>query len=351
MALRESDGHLGPPWRRPLRGVLDQLVVDSELLAENPLGDSARRPLYVYRSRAVAAERSAAVPAVYMLQGFSGQLDTWLARKAFEPTVIERLDEMFAAGGCPDALVVFVDAWTARGGSQFLNSSSTGRYMDYICDEVVPFIDARYPTLAEPAYRGVVGGSSGGYGAMVLPMFRPDVFGAFAAISADALFECSYQRAFPGVARTLRDHFEGSYEVLLRSVAEADRFDWATVGDAFEMYGYACAYSPDPARPGEALLPFDLNGRVVDEVWQQWLALDPVRLAPRCADALHSLRAAHVHAGRADEYYLDLGAQAFCAELEQLGLDYQLELFDGTHGGIRYRYPRAIRQLLLALAG
>ena len=26
--------------------------------------------------------------------------------------MIERLDAMFAAGECPDAIVVFVDAWT-----------------------------------------------------------------------------------------------------------------------------------------------------------------------------------------------------------------------------------------------
>ena len=36
--------------------------------------------------------------------------------------MIERLDAMFAQGDCPDAIVVFVDCWTSRGGSQFLNS-------------------------------------------------------------------------------------------------------------------------------------------------------------------------------------------------------------------------------------
>ena len=60
----------------------------------------------------------------------------------------ERVDAMFAARACPDAIVVFVDAWTSRGGSQFINSASIGRYLDYLCDEVVPFIDGQYPTLA-----------------------------------------------------------------------------------------------------------------------------------------------------------------------------------------------------------
>src|ERR671919_128282 len=116
MALREVEGPAGAPWERPIHGTLDRLVVESELLAGNPLGDPARRPLYVYRPPGVEPG-GAPVPAVYVIQGFTGQLDMWLARVAFEPTMVERLDAMFAAGGCPDAVVVFVDAWTSRGGS------------------------------------------------------------------------------------------------------------------------------------------------------------------------------------------------------------------------------------------
>ena len=61
-----------------------------------------------------------------MIQGYLGQVDSWANRMPFELTMLERLDEMFAGGDCPPALVVFVDAWTSYGGSQFLNSSSTG---------------------------------------------------------------------------------------------------------------------------------------------------------------------------------------------------------------------------------
>src|SRR3954453_19600180 len=170
MALREVDGPAGAPWERPLAGALNRLVVESELLAGNPLGDPARRPLYVYRPPGVDLDRSDGGPAVYVIQGYTGQLDMWLNRTPFEPTMVERVDAMFAAGDCPDAIVVFVDAWTSRGGSQFLNSAGTGPYMDYLCDEVVPFVDGRYPTLADRDRRGLTGKSSGGYGAMVVPM-------------------------------------------------------------------------------------------------------------------------------------------------------------------------------------
>ena len=354
MALRELDDDLaGAPWGRPLAGALDHLVIESELLGDNPLGDPARRPLLVYRSPGVIRRRAAArVPSVYVIQGYSGQVDMWLARTAFEPTIVERLDEMFSAGECPDAIIVFVDAWTSRGGSQFLNSTSTGRYLDYLCDEVVPFVDQRYRTLASRDHRGLAGKSSGGYGAMVVPMLRPDVFGALASHAGDALFECCYLREFPLVARALRDHFEGSFEVFRDRLAASDHFDWSRFGKPFEIYGYACAYSPDPDRPGEALLPFEIaTGRLIDEVWERWLALDPVRMAAHNADALRSMRRIYLDSGRSDEYFLDLGAQAFSHELDKLRVEHSLELFDGKHGGISYRYPRAIRELVLALTG
>ena len=50
--------------------------------------------------------------------------------------------------------------------------------------------------------------------------------------------------------------------------------------------------------------------------------------------------------GKSDEFFLDLGAQAFAEELSQLGVEHTLELFDGKHGGIAYRYPGAIRELV-----
>jgi S-formylglutathione hydrolase FrmB len=350
MALREVDAPAGEPWQRPLAGRLETLVVQSELLANNPLGDPTRRPLYVYSSPGIAAGRARSVPAIYVIQGFTRQLDMWLSRSIFEPNVIERIDALFTDGDCPDAVVAFVDAWTSLGGSQFLNSTATGRYMDYLCDEIVPFVDARYPTRADRDHRGIAGHSSGGYGAMVTPMLRPDVFGALASHAGDALFECSYLPRFAAVARALRDNFDSSYDIFLERFRAADHFDFARFGEPLEMYAYAAAYSPDPDRPTRPLLPFALpTGRLIQPVWEQWLALDPVRMAPHYADELRSMRRIYLDAGRSDEAHLDQAAQAFAGELTAIGAAHTLELFDGRHGGISYRYPAAIRELILAL--
>src|ERR1700735_1950726 len=110
MSLRELDGLPGAPWNRPLSGSLDRLGVGAGVLRRNPLGDPARRPLYVYRPPGVEPGHDRGLPCIYVIQGFTGQLDMWLSRSAFEPNYIERLDPMIAAGGGPARGVVVVDA-------------------------------------------------------------------------------------------------------------------------------------------------------------------------------------------------------------------------------------------------
>ena len=159
-------------------------------------------------------------------------------------------------------MVVLVDAWTSLGGSQFLNSTSTGRYLDYLCDEIVPFVDARYPTAADREHRALAGKSSGGYGAMVVPMLRPEVFGALASHAGDALFECCYLPEFPKIARTLRDHFDGSMDALLAGRAQRRAL---RLGASWRRPSRCTPTrlptAPTRIGPGKALLPFDTGDR------------------------------------------------------------------------------------------
>jgi hypothetical protein len=84
----------------------------------------------------------------------------------------------------------------------------------------------------------------------------------------------------------------------------------------------------------------------VPDVWDRWLEKDPVRMAVTHADALRSLKAIYIDAGKRDEWYLDLGAEAFRRELEAIGVtDIFFELFDATHMAIEYRYPVGVKYL------
>jgi S-formylglutathione hydrolase FrmB len=212
----------------------------------------------------------------------------------------------------------------------------------------VPFVDERFKTMADRDHRAITGKSSGGYGAMVVSMKRPDVFGAFATHAGDALFEVSILPDLPGVVRTLRDHFEGTYQTFFERFPEREQFDHELHGMPLMYYGLAACYSAEP--DGTPLLPFEQDtGRLIDEVWARWLAWDPVRMAPQHLDALRSMRHIYIDAGDSDEFYLDLGARAFSRELTKGGVEHSYELFKGGHMGIQYRYPKALRALAEAL--
>jgi hypothetical protein len=115
-------------------------------------------------------------------------------------------------------------------------------------------------------------------------------------------------------------------------------------------YCMAACYS---ARPdGTVELPFDTaTGALNRDVFDRWLLWDPPRMVPTHADALRGLRAIWIDAGTRDEYYLDLGAEAFRQALEDIGVtDVHFELFDGGHTFIEYRYPLALAYLAERLA-
>ncbi|WBQ04926.1 alpha/beta hydrolase [Kribbella sp. CA-293567] len=342
------------PWSAELAGRFDQTTFDSAFLRDNPLGDPHERPVLVYLPPGYD-ESDQRYPSIYVAMGYTGHSGMWFNRTPFRQPYPELLDAMFATGDVPPAIVVFVDAWTRLGGSQYLDSPGTGRYHSYLCDEIVPYVDARYRTIADRDHRAITGKSSGGYAAMVTPLLRPDVFGALATHAGDAAFEVCYQPEFPLRARQLRDQHDGSYPKFFADfesrVGRATRQDL----EFLEMYGYAAAYSAEP--DGTVLLPYDDLGQVVPEIWERWLSRDPVRMVttePRYAEALRSLRAIWVDAGRQDEYYLDLGAAAFHRAALAAGVPEErlsFELFEGGHGGIEYRYPLAVGWLSRQLTG
>ena len=320
------------PWTRKLRGTLDEHVLVSEALRGNPLGDPHERPLWVYTPPSYAGG-----PTVYVLQGYTGQLDMWLNRTAFRPTFLELLDAADL-----DARVVLVDSWTSVGGSQFVDSSGSGRYHTYICDEIVPFVDARYDSNG---LRAVAGKSSGGYGAVVTAMLRSDLFQGCASHAGGGVFEVSIRPFFRLAARRLRDAYGGSIERFLDELRSGP----APLAHPHDLHvllqwGFSAAYAP---ADGVVRLPYDVaTAQVIPELWERWLEHDYPTLVPRHADAFRGLRAIYVDCGTRDEWYLDLTAEWLRRELTALGVrDLHVELFDATHQAIEYRYPLGLRYL------
>ena len=183
---------------------------------------------------------------------------------------------------------------------------------------------------------------------MVVPMLRPDVFGALASHAGDALFECCYLPNFPQLARKLRDDFDGSWERFWEELRPRTASTWSA--SRLRPPGYAAAYSPDPERPGEALLPFDVaTGRLIEDVWAQWLEKDPVRMAPRHADALRSMRRDLPRRRQGRRVVPRPRRAGVRRGARQARRGVFARALRRQARRLTYRYPGAIRELVLAL--
>ncbi|MFD7906173.1 alpha/beta hydrolase-fold protein [Kitasatospora sp. NPDC059747] len=335
-----------PLFPEPLAGLIEEHTIDSSLLRENILGDPHVRPLWVYTPPGYDPGSERMYPTIYLLQGFTGTLQDWCTHSPFRQNVPQLVDGLFRRGDAPPAILVFVDAWTSYGGSQFIDSTGTGRYHSYLCEEIVPWVDQEYRTIQDCAHRAITGKSSGGFGAMATAMLRPDLFGAFATHSGDAHYEAQYIPAFLQAARMLRA-YDGSIEKWWEDFRGRRAFTKGEDMRLLEVLGISACFSPGP--DGRPLLPFDTStGQILPEVWERWLRWDPVRMVGQYCEALHSQKGMWIDAGTYDEWHLDLGAKAFRNELKRIEVpDHRIhfELFGGGHFGIEHRQPMSVKWL------
>jgi enterochelin esterase-like enzyme len=330
------------------RVVIEEL--ESEVLTGNLPGDPTLRQMPVYLPPSYDKFSDRQFPVLYCLAGFTGAGRSFLNYSAWAPNFPERVDALITRGAMPEVILVMPDCMTRYGGSQYLNSSATGRYQDYVADEIVSFVDHKYRTHAHRDGRGLVGKSSGGYGSLVMAMQRSDVFSAAACHSGDMYFEYCYLPDVPKAASAITQG--GGLGPWLEHFEKSSRKKSADFA-AINVVAMAAAYSPHPsAAPLGFDLPFDAHsGEFREDVWLRWLDLDPVRMLDEYREALQSLRLLFIDCGSQDEYNLHLGARILHAKLEKMGLRHVYEEFPDGHRDVSYRYEESIPALARVLEG
>ncbi|MCI0573431.1 MAG: esterase family protein [Myxococcaceae bacterium] len=333
-----------------MKGSLEHRPFDSPALEGNPLGDPARRLVTLYLPPGYA--EGGRFPTVYFLHGFSSGGASWTSFGGWTPTVPERLDALIAAGTIPPCVGVFVDGWTRVGGSQWINSEAIGRYRDYLVRDVVGLVDRELRTVAKPAARAVVGRSSGGYGALVMGRFHPDVFAHVGSLAGDTYFEYCYLPDFPKAAGAFLA--SGGHEPWFRDFVERARATKARGDDhaVVNALAMAMAYTPKRGEPMNVELPFDpQTARLRPEVWNRWLVHDPVRFVPKHIDSFRKLATVFIDAGTRDEFHMRWGARMVAQELRDGGVQVVHEEFEDGHMGTNYRFDRALAVLVPRMAG
>jgi S-formylglutathione hydrolase FrmB len=311
--------------------------IASKALAGNPLGDPSERELPVYLPPGYDRERARRYPVVLVLTGFTGFGEMMFRRQPFGESFPQRLDRLIATKKIPPMIVTSPDCFTALGGSQYVDSAATGNYETHVVREIVPFLDANFRTLATARHRGVAGKSSGGYGALMLAMKHPDVFGALASHSGDAYFDYCYRFDFVKCWTALMK--AGGVEQWLakfRAQPKAKSDDVLVIN----VVAMAACYSPNPKAPAGFDLPFDMEtGEERADVMARWRKFDPVVACAKYAKNLKKLRGVFVDCGLKDEFALHAGARILVKRLRELRVKPLVhEEFDDGHMDITYRY-------------
>ena len=328
-------------------GGVELMRFESEVLKGNAPGDPVARTVPVYLPPSYDRSPDRRYPVAYVLTGFTGRGRMLLNDNLWSPPLDVRMDALIA-GGCGEMILVMPDCATRFGGSQYLDSSATGRYETHLVSELVPHVDRTFRTRASRDHRAVLGKSSGGYGAIVQGMRHPEVFGAVACHSGDMMFEYCYLGDVPKFCARIQN--AGGLAKWF-SEFEAARQKKQDDFVALNILAMAACYSPNPAiLPFGIDLPCDLEtGAFRPDVWERWLALDPLRMLDRHAEALRSMKLLYFDCGIRDEWNLQLGMRRFVRRLDELGIRHEKEEFDDGHMNVPYRYDVSLPRLAKAL--
>ena len=317
---------------------------DSKVLNGNPLKDPTRRSVAIYLPPRYDPNKR--YPAAYGIVGYTGTGRSLLNVDPLGEDLKTKLDRLIRTGKMGPMIVPLPDCFTRVGGNQYINSSATGPYDDYLRKEVIPYVESRYRV----GRRGVWGKSSGGYGSIVQGMLHPETWQALADHSGDSCFEFCYIIDFPAALEAFRE--QGGPEGWLRWFWRQPNRKKEAFFHPLNALGMAAHYSPNPRSPHMGIdFPYDLEtGEWRPDVWKRWRAWDPVNMVERYSRALRRMRLLYIDCGTKDQYNLIWGARTLHAKLTKLRIRHVYEEFEDTHSNIQYRYDTSLPMLWRALS-
>lgn len=327
------------------RGELHRLIHVSKVLEGNSLGDPTERDLLVWTPPNWKAGED--LPVLVDLKGYWSSALAHTNWQPWSESLPERLDRL-AAEGMARCVVVFPDCFTKLYGNQYLNSVGSGRYSDYLCDEIVPFVEQKFGCGGD-GRRGVFGKSSGGYGAAWHGLNRADFWSAISINSGDMGFDALYIPALLEDVMLLRKH-GASIEKFVRSVEAKPK---ATHKETMALMDFAqgAFFDPDPTQFRNMRLPLDPHtGEFIPERWNNWLACDPVVMFDTLGENLRKLKLIYMDCGDHDQFRIHYGMRRFSRKLAAAGIAHTYDEFDDDHSDVDYRMDVFLPLLARALA-
>lgn len=289
----------------------------SEILRENRVGLDPNRSISVYLPSGYD-ESEKSYPVIYYFHSIGWSNERMFAE---ENTPQPLLDRAIAKGAIGEFILVAPDYSGPTLGSWYENSATSGRWLDYTIEEVIPYVESHYRTIRHRDSRALAGDFLGGYAAFKFAMLYPDLFSVVYAM-----------------------HPVGTGMGLMptRSMVDWPRLHKAKAfselwGDHYAP-GFAAmsqAYLPNPDRP-----PFYCDFIVEMEGGEPVFKPENLQklqsrfhldeLLPHHADSLRQMRGIAFDWGRYDTTVGHVYAnQAFTRKLDQLGIEHIAEEHNG----------------------
>tara|TARA_Y100000994_G_scaffold84867_1_gene70059 strand:+ start:3545 stop:4507 length:963 start_codon:yes stop_codon:yes gene_type:complete len=297
----------------PIRGILERFTFSSSNL-ENELGDPIEREVMVH----IPPNGQGPLPCIIYLAPFTG---TGFARanwRAFSETLPQRHERLVRDGLMEPSILVMPDTFTSLGGNQFIDSKIVGNWGEWLSKDLRQAVESRYDVSGF----GLVGKSSGGYGALVRGMMD-DCWDAVACHSGDCGFEVLFGIEMGSTLTQVGQH--GGVEKFLKYVKDTPSLK----GDDFHtlmVLAMAATYS-------DGTLPVNENCIFDDDKWAEWKSWDPLNLIEKYQD----LPACWIDVGDSDQYNIHYGLRQLHSRMSELGIEHEWEEFPGTHSGIDHR--------------
>jgi pimeloyl-ACP methyl ester carboxylesterase len=303
-------------------------------------------------------------PVVYVIPGFSG---SHRDAPRYVPRYDQRTDppesddqpspeERPAAKGDAQRLAadevefiyVMLSGQCKWGHHVYADSATNGPRGTALVEEMIPFIDEHFRTIAEPTARFVTGHSSGGWASLWLQVTYPEVFGGVWSTAPDPIDFRDYQQVdlYADPPRSLYVDEQGQRRPLARRGEQPVLWydDFARMDDVLgrggQLRSFEAVFSPLDKNGLPKQLWDRQTGRIDPEVASAWEKYDIGLTLHNNWDVLEDQLQGklHVAIGSLDTFYLEGAVALFADTVRKLGSDAEVVIVPGRdHGSLLSR--------------
>jgi S-formylglutathione hydrolase FrmB len=300
------------------KGTIVSEVVHSKVLADNKIGLNPIREVKIYLPPSYQATTKR-FPVVYFCHNIFWGPDQIIA----DGRLVRLLDRAMTTNASKEFIMVLANFRGPGFGTLYENSTTSGRWIDFITQELIPFIDQKFRTLNNKDSRSVTGDFMGGRGALKLAMAYPALFGSVYAMHPVATGNGSLPWA------VLNINWE--------KISKAKTYDDLAGPDRTAIFvAIHQAFLPNPNRP-PFYCDFSIeygNGErniVSENMAKTKKAFLLDETLAECADNLRQLKGIALDWGRYDETIAHVESNRdFSSKLQDLGIQHTAEEYNGT---------------------